>query len=167
MEEVWESVKGFESYEVSNLGRVKSLERYVKNGFGLRFVKERILKPRENSTGYLTINFYGKPKKIHQLVAIAFLRHTPNGFNLVVDHIDNNKLNNRLDNLQIITNRLNCSKDRQNKSSKFTGIHYCKTKNRWIPKIQIDKVRIILGSFHTEEEAITCYNKKLKDSLIH
>jgi hypothetical protein len=113
MEEIWKEIDGFENYHVSNLGRVKSLKRSVKNRWSARIVRERILKPITSSrypTVNLKANTYNRTKYIHKLVAIAFLGHKPNGVTLIVDHIDNNPLNNRLDNLQIITQAENLLK---------------------------------------------------------
>jgi hypothetical protein len=88
-------------YQVSNLGRVKSLKR--KNVRMNRFLKPSLHK------GYFKVtlceNGQQKAFDIHQLVAMAFLNHKPNNYLLVVDHIDNNPLNNNVENLQIITHR--------------------------------------------------------------
>ena len=89
--EEFRPVKGYEGiYEISNLGNVKSLK--YNNG--------KILKVREDKYGYVKVNLYKNKKTktcyIHQLMAIAFLNHTPNGHKLVVDHIDNNPSNNNL-----------------------------------------------------------------------
>ena len=114
--EIWKEVKGFESYEVSNLGRVKSLARTIiyKDGRVYKY-KSKVLKPRRGTHGYLTVNIFKdtkcKTRLIHQLVAEAFLNHAPCGYKLIVDHIDNNPLNNELGNLQIITNRENVSRN--------------------------------------------------------
>ena len=109
--ENWKDIKGYEGiYQVSDLGRVKSL-RYG-----------NILNPYINSTGYKVVNLSENTKrvtkKVHSLVAECFLNHTPNGYKLVVDHINNVKTDNSLNNLQIITHRENCSKDKKGYSSK-------------------------------------------------
>lgn len=158
MEEEWRSIKDYEGlYEVSNLGRVKSLERYVKHNLERsRFVKERILIPGKNSIGYLAINLYKDSIKknisIYQLVAITFLNHIPNGYKIVVDHIDNNKLNDRLDNLQLITARKNTSKD---KSTNLTGVRPQGKKFQSV--ITISGKTVNLGTFNTPKEANNAY----------
>jgi hypothetical protein len=108
--EVWKDVPNYVGlYKVSNIGRVKS----AINGF------IRVLKPGVDGRGYYTVALTksGKAKtfKVHQLVAMAFLNHVPCGYILVVDHIDNNKLNNNLENLQLITQSENCTKDKKKK----------------------------------------------------
>ena len=97
-EEIWKDVPGYESlYQVSSLGRVKSLQRYVNNNGGKQLLKERLLK-FGLSKGYYNVVLYKNKKnkniKVHKLVAMAFLNHKPNGYELVIDHINNNKLDN-------------------------------------------------------------------------
>ena len=94
--EVWRDIKGYEGlYQVSNLGNVKSLN-YNKTG------KEHIMKLVKNKYGYLNINLYKnniyKLYKVHRLVALAFL---PNPDNLpCINHINEDKTDNRLENLE-------------------------------------------------------------------
>ena len=158
--EVWLPVKGYEGiYEVSNLGRVKSLVRIYRT-------KEKILKGGINSRGYITVNLV-KNKiynnySIHKLVAIAFLNHEPCGMDVVVDHINCDKLDNNVENLQLTTNRYNCSKDKKNCTSKYTGVHWNKTANKWQSRIRIGEKRFYLGSFDCELAAAKAYNDKLK-----
>ena len=95
MIEVWRDIRGYEGlYQVSNLGRVKSIPRERTKG--------GILKPLKDTTGYLSVNLYknGKIKryKIHRLVANNFLE---------VNHKDGNKLNNNLSNLEYVTRSQN------------------------------------------------------------
>ena len=103
MQESWKDIPNFEGrYQVSNLGRVKSLSRIVNTGRnGYRKIKEHILVPR-NFNNYQKISIRIHPKRywfdIHRLVADAFI---PNPSNLPeVNHKDSNPCNNKVDNLE-------------------------------------------------------------------
>lgn len=98
-------------------------------------------------------------------MAITFLRHTPSR-KYVVDHKDNNPLNDRLSNLQIITNRLNNSKDKKNKTSKFTGVSWNISTGKWRAMIYLDGKLKSLGRFIKEKDAAKAYNKALTNSLL-
>ena len=112
-EEIWKPIKGYEGiYEISNKGRVKSLSRKVFTpSVPNKTIKEKILKPCIRSKNY-KYYFVGllKDKKrkyiaIHRLVADAFL---PNPYNFSqADHLDGNKLNNNVDNLEWVTPKEN------------------------------------------------------------
>lgn len=105
--EYWKPVVGYEGlYEVSNWGRVKSLKRLVKthNKWGECYItiNEKILKKRIDKYGYERVMLYkhgkSKLKQVHRLVAEAFI---DNPDNLpCVNHKDENKLNNNVDNLE-------------------------------------------------------------------
>ena len=96
MKEIWKAIKDYEGkYEVSNLGRVKSLERTSRLN---KKIKEKILAPREHTGGYLRVQLSRKDFYIHRLVAETFIPNPENKSQ--VNHIDGNKRNNRVDNLE-------------------------------------------------------------------
>jgi hypothetical protein len=154
--EIWKDIPEYEGhYQVSNLGEVKSL----------KYGKEKILSKAINSNGYyccvLSKNRNTKTRKVHQLVSIAFLGHSPNGHKLVVDHIDNNRLNNRLDNLQLISQRENTSKDKKCTASKYTGVTWDKNASKWMARIRINNKNKYLGLFQKEYDAYIAYKTAL------
>ena len=156
--EEFRDVIGYEGlYQVSNLGRVKSF----------RNPKERILKPSITNSGYAQVILYKSGFKknisVHQLVAMAFLNHTPCGHELVVDHINDNKLDNRFENLQLISNRENTCRTQGNYSSKYKGVSFNKLSNKWIAYIKIDGKHRRLGLFTCELAAHLAYQNKLKE----
>lgn len=102
-EEIWKDIEGYEGrYQVSNLGRVKSIKHYDSRGH-LR--AERVLKPTNDWDGYLRVNLYKNRvqvnKTIHRLVAEAFIPNPEN--KPTVNHIDENKTNNNVNNLEWAT----------------------------------------------------------------
>lgn len=92
--EVWRDIPGWEGlYQVSNLGRVRSVDHYV-----TRLVKGRILRPRIRKEGYPVVTLSGAgPKDIHQLVALAFIGPREKG--MQVRHLNGNKLDPSASNL--------------------------------------------------------------------
>tara|TARA_R110000751_G_scaffold147276_1_gene251847 strand:- start:626 stop:1198 length:573 start_codon:yes stop_codon:yes gene_type:complete len=153
-------------YQVSNLGRVKSLKRSRIDSIGRKQqTKEIFLKPRQDKDGYLIVSLCSlsnkKTKSVHQLVAITFLNHTPNGINgLVVDHRDNNKLNNNINNLRLTTQRDNTSKDKIGASG-LVGVCWHKATCKWLTQIIINTNRIHLGLFVSKLDASKMYQKAL------
>lgn len=108
--ERWAAIEGFEGlYEVSTFGRVKALERLVMNNGGLQRKHERILKASTSSRhSQVILCKDGKtyPRLVHRLVAQAFIPNPDN--KPVVDHIDTNPSNNRVENLRWVTTQENC-----------------------------------------------------------
>jgi len=165
MKEIYKDIPNYEGlYQVSNLGNVKSLARIDSIG---RNLKEKILAPVNTTGGYTRINLCRLGKRsqfcIHKLVAMAFLNHIPDGYNSVVDHIDNNPKNNNLYNLQIISARQNSSKDRKIGTSKYTGVSWKKSNKKWYSQIYINGRFMYLGLFDCEIEAHEAYQNKLKE----
>ena len=104
--EVWRDIPEYEGYQVSNLGRVKSLERIDALG---RKVEEKILKPLITRNGYYLTGLYKNSIQkfyyVHRLVWEAFNGQIPEG--LQVNHINEIKSDNRLGNLNLMTRKEN------------------------------------------------------------
>jgi hypothetical protein len=101
---------------------------------------------------------------VHQLVAAAFLDYKFGNFpNEVVDHIDSNKINNYINNLRVITQRENCSKEKTIKSGLPVGVCFFKRDKNYRACININNKKIHLGYFNTPEEASQAYQNKLKE----
>jgi len=124
MEEIWKDIEGYEGiYQVSNCGRIKSLDRFIhnkgsRNGKGY-FKNGEIKKQTLNNKGYFMVTFCksGKvsTKQVSRLVAQAFI---PNPYNKPeVDHIDTNPQNNKISNLKWVTSV-------ENNNNELTLKHY-------------------------------------------
>lgn len=106
MVEEWRTVVGHPQYEVSNLGRVRSLGGYVKRGNGYFKKRGRILRQLSNKTGHRYVHLrYGVHKKayVHRLVALSFVKNDDPSTNTVVNHIDFDPQNNESSNLEWTT----------------------------------------------------------------
>jgi hypothetical protein len=161
--EIWKDIPGTNgNYKASTLGRIRSMPHIRKYK-----IKGKILKLSRGSDGILlcgvVVNGEKKVIAVSKLIAITFLSYEPkNG--MVIDHNDFDNTNNKLDNLQIITQRENLSKDkfRKNPTSLFTGVCWHKTAKKWICNITVDNKLVHLGYFINELEAAKAYQNKLK-----
>lgn len=174
--ELWKPIKGYEGfYEISNFGKVKSINR-------LRFNSNAVIKRK-----FLHFSVYNNRYKIrlqknktmfktfwiHQLVWDAFGNIPRNKGILQIDHIDNNSFNNRIDNLQLLSHRSNCIKRSEilRKVTNYTGVYllpagkYRRKTDRWGAQITIKNKHIYLGLFDTEYEAHLAYEKKKEEIL--
>jgi hypothetical protein len=168
--EIWKDIPNYEGlYQISSLGKVKRLKSYVNHWRGgKRVVNEKLLKQKLNRDGYyrtcLCKNNIKETKTIHLLMAYSFFNYKSR-YGYAIDHIDNNKENNNINNLQILTTRENVTKGYLNKktSSKFTGVTYMKNQNQYQSYIIINNKKKHLGTFDTELEASKAYINKLNE----
>jgi hypothetical protein len=161
----WKDIPGYEGlYQASNLGNIKSLQKYSGKGIG-HLTKEKILKQVLGTYGYFKIKLYkdGKPKtfEVHKLVCMAFLNHTPCGHELVVNHKDLNKQNNNVCNLELISQRENSNMRHIKTSSKYVGVCFYKRSKRWRAAITIGKLKKHIGDFKNEFDAHLAYQREL------
>ncbi len=175
MKETFKDILDYEGlYQISNLGNIKSLERTVMrlNGTKHYIQKEHILRPGLSSNGYNTVALCkeskGKTYMVSRLVSITFLGYKPNVRTVVVDHKNNIKTDDRLENLQIITQRKNTSKDqfRHKKTSQYVGVYWDKHANKWRAKIWINDKNLYLGCFTSELDAANAYQNRLKQITV-
>ena len=155
MTEEFRIIVGYENYSVSDLGNVKSKKT------------NKILKPAKSSTGYygvcLSLNNIRKTFAIHRLVALAFIEKIE-GKN-IIDHIDNNPLNNKVNNLRWCTiseNSHNTVVSNKNTSGS-KGVHFQTKGNKWIANIIFHGISIHLGCFDNKEDAVKARIKKANE----
>ena len=153
MREEWRPVVGYEGlYEVSNMGRVRSVERTVWDNRGYyKTVQERIRKPQNNRHGYLCVVLAkdGKIKNhyIHRLVAEAFIQFVPEAnASYEVDHRNTVRTDNRVSNLCYVTSS-------QNSLNPKTRERYINNSKTSKPVIGIDMVTGLIVEFASAHEA--------------
>lgn len=143
------------NYQISDLGRVKSFKSKT----------PKILVNKLDRKGYQFVCLCGKNKKylrVGQLVCMAFLGHKPDGTQkYVVDHKNRIRNDDRLLNLQVITQRENIYKDKTNKNG-FIGLDK-NTAGRFSCKLRINGKVTHLGTYDTAEEAHEVYLNKAKE----
>lgn len=171
MIEFWKDIENYEGlYQVSDQGRVRSLERSVeRRGKGLLKIKGKIISSRPKDGEYCRLILHRDGVKsgrtVHKLVAEAFLDKPDCLERIAVDHINNIKTDNRLCNLQYITYRENNSKDKKEGSSKHTGVYIFKGKIK--AQIKINNSSISLGIFDSEYLASEAYQMALKNTHLY
>ena len=123
----------------------------------------------KSDKGYIRI---GINKKLYTLHRLIYKYHNEEwdlkySHNNQIDHIDINKSNNKIENLRVVNNSINQRNKNKlkNCSSIYKGVHWDKTKKKWVAQIRIDGKTIFLGHFKTEEEAHLAYQNKF-DTLI-
>ena len=148
--EQWAAIDGYKNYQVSWWGRVRN----TKTG--------RILKPQTSGPGYLKVQLSKNGKAlihyIHRLVAHEWAANPEQ--KRCVDHIDGSRDNNHWENLRYATHSENLMNKRGhlNTSSKYKGVSWDKSKQKWVVRIKVAGVYKNMGLFEIEKEAAVAYN---------
>ena len=140
--EVWKTIEGFEDYQISNIGNVKSLERVsFHRRYGYFITKEKILKQAKNKRGYLTVFIRNNNNKktflVSRLVGIAFIPNPKNKSQ--INHKDGNKSNNNDWNLEwntALENNLHAIKTGLRIGVKGEKNHWSKLTNKEVMEIR-------------------------------
>tara|TARA_R100000951_G_C2641194_1_gene181018 strand:+ start:1363 stop:1812 length:450 start_codon:yes stop_codon:yes gene_type:complete len=139
--EVWKQINGYEDYLISNFGNVYSLKT------------DKYLKPQLNRHGYYHVALNRKILRVHRIVAENFI---PNFLNLpCVDHIDQNKINNNLNNLRWVNKSMNGFNRpyQKNNKLKIKNISFDKNRNKYVFSKTING-KLHAKRFNTLDEAI-------------
>lgn len=161
--EIWKDVVGYEGlYQVSNKGSVRSVDRYVPHKtFGKKFCKGVVMNPRITQDGYLCVNLCKENKYktfgIQRLVAMAFLSNL-DITDLQVNHKDENKKNNCVENLEWVTRKEN--------NNYGTKVERQAQKVR-IPVIQYDKDGKFVGEWESATDAEKALSGKFSGAISH
>jgi len=108
-----------------------------------------------DSKGYIVLKLNNLPYKMHRIIWVY--HYDTISSNLQIDHIDGNKTNNMIENLRLATNSQNKSNNKRahcNSKSNILGVHWSKTKRKWVSQIRKNKKAIHLGCFVNQEDAI-------------
>lgn len=145
MTEIWKDIEGYDGkYQVSNLGRIRSVDHI---DFHNVKRKGKILKPTITPQGYLIRSFRHYPNiSVHRAVAMAFVPGYFKGAD--VNHIDENKTNNRADNLEWVTRKDNLNHGTHNQRVRDT-----KARLYGIPVEQYDTEGNLIKSYPSQREA--------------
>jgi hypothetical protein len=146
---IWKKIDDYD-YSINELAQIRN------------DLTGRILKNQMNDKGYFNIVLFkdGKKKhfRIHRLLCKCFKDDFSD--ELFVDHINKDKLDNRLENLRMVTKAQN-NKNRdsyKDSSSKYKGVYFDKNNNKWKASITINYKQIYIGRYQTELEAAQAYN---------
>lgn len=152
IEEIWKTIPLYPNFLASNLGQIKHATRgtvrvQTLDRYGYKFI---------------TVNSKGRQKalRVHKAVAAAFLGD-PCG--LVVNHKDQDRTNNRAENLEYVTIRENTTNGK-NCKKKHTGAMLNKRTGSWVSNIMVGGKLKRIGSYPTEAEASNAYKQYLKDN---
>ena len=157
---IWKNIPEYENlYKLNLFGEIESHDKTTN---GIKSTGRPIILSK-NKVGYMFVKLSKNGKKqmfqIQKLMALTFVGYIPDG--KVVDHIDNNKTNNNINNLQFLTIRENSIKEKIIKNG-YIDIHRRKDNGKWRVRLQIPTGRLNVGHFGTMVEALEAYDEACK-----
>jgi hypothetical protein len=102
------------------------------------------------SDGYLILCFKRKRFLAHRLAWLMYYGTEPKQ---VIDHIDGNRLNNKIQNLRDVSNSENLINNKRNRNGGLRNTHYCNSRKKWVARICFQDRDVTIGRYNTEEEA--------------
>ncbi|NLC40666.1 MAG: HNH endonuclease [Clostridiaceae bacterium] len=118
--------------------------------------KWKVVDNKDNDNGYCRVDFNGRRMYYHSIVWMLYNKKDIPA-NLEIDHINGNKIDNRIENLRIVTKRENQQNRKTHRAGRLVGASYRKGHNDWQSKIVIDKTSIKIGYYKTERQAHEAY----------
>ena len=106
------------------------------------------------TTGYYRVGIWGKSYRTHRLIYLYHHRETPK----FLDHIDGNQVNNKIENLRAATGSQNHRNRKSCRGSKWMGVDWRKSRNRWEARTKINGVSKYIGRSECMHDAATMYN---------
>jgi len=176
--EEWKDIPGFEGlYQASTLGKIRSLDKYVNyKNKGLALKKGIILNPKISNKGYYEVtlmkNLKRYYKRVHKLIALTFIEN-PNNYT-IINHINENKLDNRIENLEWCTCKYNIEVYHENRMNIYqydlngNFIKEWKSITKAANEFKLDKTGIqhcCKGCLKTYKNYIWSYKKLNKDEI--
>lgn len=179
MIEVWKPIPGdwCRAYEVSNLGAVRATD-YHRKRVGRPCAPGPMRAPVDDK-GYHRLNLTASSGrkvrvKVARLVALAFVPNPDPDNRIEVDHLDNDRANDRADNLEWVTEaeqqrrRAQRMRKAGSTSSKYIGVTWHKKERRWNAQVWVGQRIVRLGGFASEFDAATAYDRHiLSNGLDH
>lgn len=167
MKEEWRPVKEYEGlYEISNMGRFRSIDRVILSSGINRKIKGKLIKLGTRKTGRKNAQLWRNGKLtsalVNRLVYQAFKGDLDD--TMVIDHIDRNPSNNHVSNLRQVTHRENsANRNQEGTSSKYIGVSWIKKYQKWSSWIHRDGRNRFLGYFDCEEKAHHAYQSAKRE----
>jgi hypothetical protein len=159
-EEIWKSVAGHSNHQVSSLGRIRIVDRWIDYSDGRHsFNPARMARISIDSHGYPIVRIDYILYRVHRLVGVAFLGLR---FDQQIDHINRDRSDSRAVNLRACSNSensRNCGLDKSN-SSGFKGVSWDRANRKWKSAVTFNHKSITIGRFSSKQEAAKAYDKK-------